>query len=188
MPVEHLQCPSCGAPVRGEGGPKPAVCPYCGSSLRIGAAVLPVPAPFADEMRQDTELLSRRAALEHLQRQLEALESQRDTGQRVLQEQITAMHAGHQLGCWSVALLAMGGLSVLGGMGNGDAGPIIIGVALVVAVLVWSAHRRSALAKREATVRKACEPAIADLTRRAEETRARIGRVQAAIDQLVNRY
>lgn len=188
MPVEHLQCPSCGAPIQTTGSRDGAVCLFCGSTLQVAALAASTPALLPDELRQDTELLSRRAALEHLQRQLDEAEAQRDKASQALEEQLAAVQAARKGGCWPAGLLCVGALMLLSGLGAGEIVTLSLGILVVAASIMWTNRHRSAQQKRERAARSAHEPVIAEQNHRVEEIRARMGRVQEAIEQLVNRY
>jgi len=78
MSVESIQCPECGSSLEVERSDSFTVCTYCGSRLRVTEGASGDLMGILDQIKADTSILAKRAALEHAREQLEAIEEERD--------------------------------------------------------------------------------------------------------------
>jgi hypothetical protein len=102
MSVTSIQCPQCGSPVQVEPAARYATCAYCASSLRITRGSSGHPLAVLEDIRADTGMLARQAAVRHLRQRLRDLTGQRNE----LQARQSAL-AGHVLQARQSALAAV---------------------------------------------------------------------------------
>ena len=96
MPVETVQCPSCGAPLPVEEGWKSLFCGHCGASLSITLGSSGHVMAALSEIKADTSILACQAALGRIEEKLKAERGQLDLLARKemnLQHQIAEMEA-----------------------------------------------------------------------------------------------
>ena len=92
MPVEHVQCPDCGAPLSAEAAEncgaydrtadfprseRLATCGYCGARLRITKGASGYPMATLDDIKVDTSLLAREVACRRLEEKQKKLAAER---------------------------------------------------------------------------------------------------------------
>ena len=77
MPVESIQCPSCGAPLPLGRAARTAVCGYCHANLRITIGTSGHPLAALADIGMDTRILAAQAACRRLDERLAALMSER---------------------------------------------------------------------------------------------------------------
>ncbi len=78
MPLEPLLCPQCGSPLRVETSAGVVLCSYCGSQLRVDPGASEHPVGVLGETKNETTILLRQRAIDHLQDTLSALHTRRD--------------------------------------------------------------------------------------------------------------
>ena len=86
MPFEAVKCPQCGANVEVEAKTATFFCTYCGTRLQASRSSMGVlSASILSGIKDDTSIMAKRAALEHLNQHLMQLEEQRITQKETLQ-------------------------------------------------------------------------------------------------------
>ena len=78
MSVESIQCPECGSTLEVERSDSFTVCTYCGSRLRVSEAASGSLIGILDQIKADTSIVAKRAALKHLRERLNDLRKQMD--------------------------------------------------------------------------------------------------------------
>jgi len=87
MSIELMQCPRCGAPLKVEPTARFATCTYCGSRLRVTRGASGHPLAVLTDIKDDTGIIARQTAIDHLQGRLQVLRQKRDELEsRMLQE------------------------------------------------------------------------------------------------------
>jgi hypothetical protein len=76
MEVEHVGCAKCGAPLDIRPDATMIGCQYCGSQCRINRDPTGLPFAILANIKSDTEILAKRATIDHLQTRLNELQSQ----------------------------------------------------------------------------------------------------------------
>lgn len=80
MPLEAVKCPQCGANVEVESNTATFFCTYCGTRLQASRSSMGVlSASILSSIKDDTKIIAKRAALQHLKERLTQLEEQRRT-------------------------------------------------------------------------------------------------------------
>ena len=77
MPIEFMQCPKCGSPLEVQPTATSATCAYCGSRLRVTRGASGHPLAVLGDIKNDTAILAKQTAVNHLRRQLPDLLEER---------------------------------------------------------------------------------------------------------------
>ena len=109
-------------------------CSVATAAPRVKTGASDNPVAVLDGIKDDTSLMARQSAHEHLEKEVEDLLSERE---RLGQKWLTLKEAGQRQGCGlpgcGLALLAFGAIAALAGINGASAGRIALGFVIGVA-------------------------------------------------------
>ncbi len=112
--LDRLQCPGCGATLTAEGRDT-LFCSYCGAKLKVKTGASGNPMAVLDGIKDDTSLMAKKVAMQHLEEELISLKKQQEALQ---QRKETLEKAESENGCLFV-MAVLGLMAALPLLGTG---------------------------------------------------------------------
>jgi predicted RNA-binding Zn-ribbon protein involved in translation (DUF1610 family) len=186
MSLDRVQCPSCGGHVSPEG--RDAFhCSYCGAKLVVRRGASGNLMADLETIRQDTALLARQTAEQHLRKQLKDRLADLARVKQRCEAERSAVNRDWSISPTANVLIAAGFLALLIVVFSHDsptqAAGLVVGTVLcaVGGIVGWGPRQ----AKKKA-VDELYAPQIRQCEERVEETRRRLAEVGGEIDKLVD--
>lgn len=182
MAVEHVQCPSCGAPIALEGRQAAAQCAYCGAHLRITQGASGHPLAILDDIKVDSSILAMNVVRGRLQEELAALQKKREhvlieADSQKLREVPGCVTVFAVIGILDALILLPIGLSIE------DPSMTLAGgccFAVVIGIFAYADWRRKKIDRQT-------QAQIAPIDKEIRRVQAELARIEGQLDQLAKK-